>query len=172
MNFDAPDAEWTDVFAWTRYRGPQPYPCPGSWVLGIVDADGVGWKRFPGVGDPLEHDDDVIDEHDTEVYNEDMAERASLRNETENFDIRDPGAEEMRHTLKIAGEKVFSVVEPDSEELFAGVAEALARYDAGEEIGEFAADVEPDSGRPPDGEQSEQTLERKREENNSLDDFA
>ena len=170
--FGEPDAEWTDVYDWTRYRGPQPYPCPGGWVLGLVEADGAGWKRFPGLGGALEHDDDVIDEHGPDVYNEDMAERASLLNEIETFDERNPDAAEMRHTLKIGGEQVFSVVEPDEEELFAAVAEALARFDAGEQIDEFAADVEPQSGTAPESERSAKELKRKREENNSLGDFA
>jgi len=170
-NLGEPDSGWTDTFAWTRYRGPQPYPCPGAWVLGLVEGDGIGWKRFPGLGEPLEYDGDVLDEHGTDVCNDEMAERASLINEIETFDRRDPDAEEIRHTLKIDGEEVFSVVNPDDEELFASVAEALSRFDAGERIDAFAAEIKPTTGTVADGEQSKRELERKREQNNSLEDF-
>lgn len=41
-----------DEYAWTRYLGPQPYLCPGDWVLATVEADGMGWQYYPEIGRP------------------------------------------------------------------------------------------------------------------------
>lgn len=173
-NFGNPEAGWTDTYDWTRYRGPQPYPCPGAWVLGLVEGDGIGWRRYPEHnGDAHEHDDDVLDEIDADDVGEVRgdATRATLINELVEFSQRDPDETSVEHRLSIAGEDVFRRVDPTTEDLFGSVAEALARFDAGEAVAEFAGDVEPTTGRPPAGVQSQREIERRESENRSLEAF-
>ena len=43
----------------TTYRGPQEYPVPEDWVLGTVEGDGIGWKRYPEADESDEHTHDL-----------------------------------------------------------------------------------------------------------------
>lgn len=172
-NFDDPDADWTDEYAWTRWRGPQPYPCPSDWVLNEPEGTIVVWNRFAGIGDGQETTDDVYEALDYEQ--DDIAdargERAVLMQEILDTSLRtrDPDIE---HELTIGDETVFRRVEPDGDDLFAAVAEALARYSSGEEVATLAEEIVPDSGSVPDDIQRERDLDRREEENQSLEEFA
>lgn len=166
--FDPPEADWTDEFEWTRYRGPQPYPCPADWVLDLVEGDGIIWYRFPGIGEGLEMDDDVreVFEPDYEEYDDARGETAILSKEIVEDNPRKRESK-LEHELSIDGETIFRRVEPDDEDLFATVAEALARYSNGQEL----EDVAPSTGRLPEDLREQQETERRQAENQSLTQF-
>ena len=169
MNWDDPDADWTNEYGWTRYRGPQPWPCPADWVLNIPEEGGAVWYRYPGLGEGMETDNDVLDLFDA---NEDE-EREDARGETAIL-IADPlevdlrrGTETIEYRLEIDGETVFRRVDSDYDDVLASVAEAMSRYSNGQSLD----DVAPSSGRLPDDIQSQQELEQRKSENRSLGDF-
>jgi hypothetical protein len=169
-NFDDLEADWTDDYEWTRFRGPQPYPCPADWVLNDVEADGVGWYRYPGHAEGL-HDQYDIDElfgDDYEARQEARAEEGVLLNEFD-FDGHRDDDPDVEHRLSIAGETVLQWVNPDDEDLWAAVAEILAQYSGGRDLEEI--DVTPASGHPPQEAREEDRVEQRREDNAQLEDF-
>lgn len=170
--WDAPDADWAADHDWTRYRGPQPYPVPEDWALDTPESDAVGWFRFPDVGDGHGTTDDVYDalDDDLDAIEEARGERAFLINDIVEHSRSGPTIVE--HELSIDGETVFRRVDPTDDELWARVADALARYADGEDVAEIAEDIGFQSGRLPDDVAEEQEQERRREENESLDEFA
>lgn len=165
--FGEPDAEWTDDYPWTRYRGPQPYPCPGDWVLGAPEMLAYGWYFYPDIGRQNETDNDVADAfgQNYDGYNDALEGRAFLIAEDTADSIRE---ETISWRLSIDGEDVFERVEPDSEDLWATVAEILQRYSDGVDYDDLA----PESGRLTQAERREQQLEARKESNQSLGDFA
>lgn len=170
--FDPPEAAWTDEYEWTRYRGPQPYPVPADWVLRIVEGDGIGWYRFPGLGEGLAKDTEVRDVLGIgDDYEDALAEAdeawLDYKIVEAGGDGFDPEPDTVEHTLTIAGETVFRRVDPDRDDLMAAVAETLSKFTNG---AEWRA-VEPSTGRLPDDLKREQELERRRERNASLDGF-
>jgi len=169
--FDEPDEEWTDEYAWTRYRGPQPYPVPADWVLNLPEEGGAMWYRYPGVGQGLQSDDDVYEvfEPDDEAYNDARGETAFLMPEVVDEDRR---AREVtqKWELTIGGETVFERVDPDYEELWATAAAALATYAGGTDVADL--DCVPSSGRLPEEERQQREVEKRENENQSLGDFA
>jgi hypothetical protein len=170
-NFDAPEADWTDTYDWTRYRGPQPYPCPGPWVLGTVEADGAGWHYYPECnGDAYATDTELQDGEPYDAWKGGPTAKAGLLNDI--VEDSRTGPTVLEHRFTISGEVVFKRAGPDEGDLFGSIAEALARYDAGEPISEFAAAVEPTTGDSPAREASKRDLERRREENASLGEWA
>jgi len=171
--FGTPETDWTAEYAWTRYRGPAAHPVPGGWVLGDVEADGVGWSYFgdAGVG---EHSDNVLDDllenpdiDDGSEAFEDLREaEAWLVNtpvDTSPLD-RDPDVE---HELVVAGERVFRRIDPDPVDLDETVAEALDAFHRDEDLG----DIAPSSGRKPDEVRKRKPVEKRREQNTSLGRF-
>jgi len=174
---DRPDPEletdgglnWTEQYATTTYRGPQKYPVPGAWTLGIVEADGIGWKHYPDAGEDRSHETDVMDTMDADEYREGPDARAALMSEYP--DGADVMTDPPYHELKINGDVVMvlkDASEVDESEWWAAIAEALARYDSGGEYETVLSDLgldhlkaDPFSAR----EDPEDT-------NRSLDDFS
>lgn len=136
-------SDWTDEYRTTTYRGPQQYPIPGAWTLGVVEGDGIGWKHFPGVGEDHDHDGEVWDALAPEGADREPGAYASLI-----LEYRD-GADALEdppyHELWMDGELVLllkgasAVPEGD---WWRAIAEALARYDSDED----PATVLPDLG--------------------------
>jgi len=170
-NFGEPDAGWTDEYPWTRYRGAQPYPCPADWVLGLVEGDGIGWHRYPGIAEGHDHQRDVVDLFDDYDAREDAhAERATLLNDiVEGASIRDE--DDVKHELSIDGETVFVRIDPEMSDLMATVAEVLARYSGGEALGVIADGLSFSTGRPPARVVEQNAVEQREEQNQSLTDF-
>lgn len=170
--WDPPEADWAAEHDWTRYRGPQPYPVPDDWALDEPEGDAVGWYRFPDVGDGHATTDDVYDEFepDYDGIEEARGEMAILVNDIVEDSRNGPVI--LKHELSIGGETVFSHVDPSDEELWATVADALARYTDGDSVDEIAADVSWRSGRLPPEEREKRKQQRRQEENQSLGDFA
>ncbi|WP_135306328.1 hypothetical protein [Haloarcula amylovorans] len=130
--WDAPDADWAAEYDWTRYRGPDAYPVPGDWVLDLVEADGIIWYRYPDAGEGHANDNDVLDsfESDYDGYNDARGETAMLGNDVvnEHVSMKDW---ELEQQLTVDGTTVFDRVEPETDELYANVAAALAAIDNG-----------------------------------------
>lgn len=170
--WDPPEADWAAEHDWTRYRGPQPYPVPDGWVLDQPEGGAVGWYLFGDAGEGYGTTTDVYDAlgDDMELVEEARGEMAILRNDIVE-DSRD-GDVILKHELSIGGETVFSRIDPTDAELWATVAEALARYAAGDDVDAIAADVSWRSGRLSDEEREARKQERRRKENESLGDFA
>lgn len=155
------DAEWTDDYAWTRYRGPQAYPVPGDWVLNIVEGDGVIWHHYPDVGADHDHDDDVYDALGFDEIEDARGVAADLHSEWNADDST-------THVLTVDGETVIRTTDPEMDDLWAAVAEVLSRHSAGEDYDDLA-----DKWTAPTAEQQAQAeLERKQTENHGLGDFA
>lgn len=168
-DFGEPDADWTDDFGWVRHRGPQAYPVPADWVLGMVDGDGMSWHRFPGIGEGLGRHDEVRDalDHDSDAIEEHRDVRASLSKEVVEFHEKDRTAT-VAQELSIDGQRVFRRVSPDTDDVFAATAEALARYSNGQDLD----DVAPSTGHLPEEDQRKREIEQRQEENQALDAFA
>jgi len=170
--WDAPEADWAAEHDWTRYRGPQPYPCPADWVLDEPEGDAVGWYRFPDIGEGHATTDDVYDalEPDYDAIEEHRGERAFLINDIVEDSPNGPVI--LEHEFSIGGETVFSRTDPSDDELWATVGEVLARYAAGDAAAEIAADLSWQSGRLSDDEREQRKQERRREANQSLGAFS
>jgi hypothetical protein len=160
---EEPDAGWTDNYSWTRYRGPQLYPCPEDWVLNIVEGDSTVFYRYPDLGQDYETDDEVVDTFALEYkgINEARGEEASV-----SVDY-DRNSDESPHSLQVGSEVVFQRVDPESEDLWATVADVLARVARGEDY----QDVAPATGSPPASVLRERKLEQRQEENEQLSEF-
>jgi hypothetical protein len=158
-----PDADWTDKYPWTRYRGPQPYPVPEDWVLNIVEGDATVFYRYPDLGQDHETDDEVVDTFapEYEGVNEARGAAASVTID------HDRNGDELPYSLQIDNEVVFQRVEPDTEDLWRAVAEVLARFARGEDY----QDIAPTTGSPPESVLRERKLEQRQEENKQLSEF-
>jgi hypothetical protein len=168
--WDPPEADWAAEFDWTRYRGPDAYPVPGAWVLSIVEGDGIIWYRYPEVGVGKDSDTDVHEEvEDDDTYNDLRDAMASLGNTIIDED-RQSREVTLEQKLTIEGETVFRRVAPDTDELYANVAAALKAYDDNPETDEY--EISWQTGRLPEDIREKQDLERRKEQNNSLGDFA
>lgn len=168
--WDPPEADWAAEYDWTRYRGPEAYPVPGAWVLSIVEGDGIIWYRYPEVGVGKDSDTDVHEAlNSDDEYNDLRSAMASLGNTIVDED-RQAREVTLEQELTIEGKTVFRRVEPDSDELYANAAAALKTYDEDPGTDEFALSWQ--TGRLPDDIREEQKLERRKEQNNSLGDFA
>jgi len=169
--WDPPEGDWAAEYDWTRYRGPQPYPCPADWVLDEPEGDAVGWYRFPEIGAGHATTDDVYDalEPDYDAIEEHRGERARLINDIVQDSPNGPVI--LEHEFSIGGETVFSRIDPSDEELWATVADALARYASGDSVEEIAAEVGWQSGRLSAEERKKREQERRREANQSLEAF-
>lgn len=159
---------WKYEYDSTRYRAGV-YPCPAGWVLREPDGDAVSWHRYPGIGEGLGTDSDVLDvfEADTEGYNDAREETAMLLMDPLEIDMR-AGTETVEYELSIDGETVFRRVDPDRDDVMTAAAEALSRFSNGRGLNSVA----PESGRLPDDLQEQQAVEQRKAENQSLGDFA
>lgn len=164
-DFGDPDADWTDDYDWTRYRGPQPWPVPEDWVL----EDPEIWQHFPDVGEGMESHHDVYDalDEDRDEIEDARGVEAYLLDDLLEFDQR-RGIEVHEWELAIGGDTIFRREDPDFEDVLAATAEALSRYSNDQDLD----DVCPSSGRPPEDVREQRELERKQAENQGLDAFA
>jgi hypothetical protein len=160
---EEPDADWTDEYPWTRYRGPQPYPCPEDWVLNIVEGDATVFRRYPELGQDYGTDDEVVETFapDYEGLNEARGEEASV-----SIDY-DQNSDEPSHSLQVGSETVFQRLEPDPDDLWATVADVLARVARDEDYQELA----PSTGSPPASVLREREIQKRKEENQQLTEF-
>jgi len=110
---------WRDEYETTTYRGPDRYPVPEDWTLGIVEGDGISWRR-------PERPDDAERGWSPE-------DRASTLNE---FDY---DSDEQTVKFDVNGNSVVRVTEPDRDALMASIAEVLARVARGESYHDVAA---------------------------------
>jgi|GEM_PF-2098593 hypothetical protein len=163
--FDEPEADWTDEYTWTRYRGPQPYPCPGGWVLNIPEMMAVSWVYFPDIGSVNETESDVRDAFgmNDDGYEDARSAEAFLLGDT----VGPISEETICWQFTIDGEEVFERVDPDHDDLYGAVAEALAKHSRGESF----EDVSPKTGRLTEAEQKQRETDQRRESNQSLGDF-
>lgn len=170
--WDPPEADWAAEHDWTRYRGPQPYPVPADWVLDEPEGGAVGWYHFPNIGEGHGTSTDVYDtfDPDYDAIEEARGERAFLINDIVEDSRNGPVI--LEHEFSIAGETVFSRIDPNDEELWATVADALTRYAGGDSVEEIAADIGWQSGRLSTEERERRRQERRREENQSLEAFS
>lgn len=176
-----PDGDWAVEYDWTRYRGPDPWPVPGGWVF--KDPEGGGWWQYFGdlgvghhsddsIRDELEDDGAVADSDD--ALDEAREKYAFLEIETANPDevsIRNPEDEQLEWSLEVAGSEVFRRVEPDRSDLMGVVAEALYAHHVGV-LGDQLGEITPSSGRKPDDILEKEALEKRQEENESLNQYA
>lgn len=165
--------DWTEQYATTTYRGPQKYPVPGAWVLGIVEGDGIRWKHYPGAGEGASHDSSVMDAMDPDEYSEGPDAFASLTNEhPEDADVMtDPPY----HELKVGGDVVMvlkDASEVDESEWWSAIAEALARYDSGEDVETVLTDLGLDHLKADPFGAREDPEDAGRNSDRSLDEFA
>jgi len=182
--WDAPEGDWAAEHDWTRYRGPKPWPVPCGWVF--KDPEGGGWWEYfgeAGIGhhddngilDELEDDESVNDPYDKlDELRDQHGQYAYLSFETANPDevsMLNPKDEKLEWTLEVDGDQIFRREEPDRTDLMAAVAEALAAYHDGD-LEERAEDIVPTSGRKPKDVREQEELERRQEENQSLNEFA
>lgn len=160
--WDAPEASWASEYDWTRHRGPPVFPVPGGWTLGFVEADGTRWRYCGDAGVGEAHDNDV-DETEPGAY-------ASLGNEpAEDVGLREEP--DLEWTLKVDGVQVFRRVEPGRDDLYGATAQALHAYHTGD-LDDCVDEIVPASGRKPKDVREQDELERRREENAGLDEFA
>ena len=179
--WDAPDGNWAAEYDWTRYRGPDPWPVPGDWVF--KDPEGGGWWQYFGnVGVGHHSSDSILDELKDDESVEDpcgaldelRGPHAYLKVETANPDevsLRNLEDEKIEWTLKVDGTEVFRRVDPDRPDLMGAVAQALHAYHTGDLEGNIA-EIVPASGRKPKDIREQEDLEERKQNNQSLGDFA
>lgn len=174
--FDEPEADWTDDYPWTRYRGPTAYPVPGGWVLNDVEGDGIGWRYYEGLGEEHEKDHHVRDALEYDEYEERLndAPEAVLIHHVEELNMAER-TETQRHELSISkydeyNETVLNHTNPEWDDLMRVCAEVLDQFDDGVDPEEIEFEFE--SGRLPASVRERQKQERRREENQSIDEFA
>lgn len=124
---------WDDDYPTTTHRGPQQYPVPEDWVLGIVEADNMSWRRY----------DDAENENaerkrqlNNEVVYEGPDDVLSLLLEMEG-DVMDPDREYWE--LRLNGEKIAEL-DGDATDYFAEIAELMASYARGEDYDDIFPD--------------------------------
>jgi len=182
--WDVPEGDWAAKHDWTRYRGPAPWPVPDGWVF--KDPEEGGWWAYfgdAGVGhhtddsilEALQDDESVADPYDAmDELRDQHGEYAHLSVETANPDevsLRNPEDERLEWTLDIDEAEVFTCVEPDRTDLMGAVATALAAYHE-DELESRIDEIMPSSGKRPDDERAEETIEQRKEHNQSLGDFS
>jgi len=179
--WDPPQGDWAAEVDWTRYRGPAPWPVPDGWVF--KDPEGGGWWAYFGdAGVDAATDDDVFDAFEEDESVDDPLQAledargplAYLRTETANPDevsLRNLKDEKLEWTLEVDDTEVFSSVEPDRPDLMGAVAEALHAYHA-DELDERAAEIKPSTGEKPAAVREAETLEERKQGNQSLGDFS
>lgn len=168
------DLPWTERYSSVE-RHRQQYPAPADWVVNIVEADGVAWMRYSGIGNGLTTDNEVHDALDNELGDIEDNRAESARLTSDPVKIGDSAEETVvENELRIDGETVFRREEVDFDDLMAAVAEALALYSNG---GEWQ-DVNPEGGRAPkdvreqrEEELRQEELERTKEQHVALDEF-
>jgi len=180
--WDPPEGDWATEHDWTRYRGPDPWPVPGGWVFKDPE-EGGWWQYFGDVGVGHHRSDDIRDEivgddPPDDPLDDPLEEHrgplAFLEVKTANPDevsLLNHDNEKLEWTLKIGDTQVFRRVEPDRPDLMAAVAEALAAYHEGA-LDERKGDIVPTSGQKPQDIREQERLEQRREENQSLGNFA
>lgn len=125
------DRTYPDDYDTATYRGPQEYPVPEDWVLGIVEADGICWERYfdADAADDAAHQYELADD----VGMSDPDEAAYLHSEF------DPSP---HNRLEIAGETIVRLeATDDTAGLYAVVAAALARWAREEDLDGLLEDL-------------------------------
>lgn len=166
MSDELPD--WTDEYDWTRSFGYN-YPCPGGWVLRMVE-EGAMWTHYPDHGDGLEHTDDVLDEYGEEAYNEGVNINAYLhRGDAPESSFNNIVLESV---FQIGETTLFARIDTEDDDLFGTIAEALDRFDKGESPEMMLDEVAPETGRLTEEEKEKRKLARREEENQDISSFA
>jgi len=137
---------WRAEYETTTYRGPDRYPVPEDWTLGIVEGDGITWKR-------PERPEDAERGWSPE-------DRASTLNE---FDY---DSDERTVTFDVNGDPVFTVTDPDRDDLMASIAGVLRQVARGESY--HGVDAPEDYGA---GDEDESEDEDASDVNASLGNF-
>jgi hypothetical protein len=137
---------WRSEYETTTYRGPDRYPVPDDWTLSIVEGDGIGWRR-------PERPDDAPRDWQYE-------DRAGTLNDYD-FD-----ADEQTVKFDVNGDPVFTVTDPDRDELMAAIAEVLRRVARSESYHDVAAPEDHSSD-----EAGEDGADAESEQNAVLGDF-
>jgi len=153
----------------TTWRHRQEYPVPGAWVLGAVDGDGAAWHLYPLLADEQMGD---LDEIEINEALPGAKASAFLMNEMEEDGSGFDAELVSVYRLEISGTDVFRVREADYSDVLEATAEALEEVAGGTAVG--GLEVRVSSGtevRPPDEEEREE-IERRRQENASLGDWA
>lgn len=133
---------WTDEYPSTTFRGPARYPIPEDWVLNNVEMDGVIWYRYDDAenGQEAEHESDI----DWDVSGEGPDNVAMLTADPDPNDL-----DVVTQKFDIDGDPVFTVTHDGSvdmdEELWACVAEVMARVARGESYDDVPTPSEPES---------------------------
>lgn len=103
---------WRSEYETTTYRGPDPYPVPDDWTLRLVEGDGIMWRRPPRPDD---------------------AERGwTYEDEASTLNEFDYETDEQTVKFDVNGDPVFTVTEPDRDELMGAIAKVLAQVARGE----------------------------------------
>lgn len=155
--WDAPDADWARSYDWTRYRGPPAYPVPGGWVLGFVEGDGTSWRYY--------HEQGVGEATDSDLDAEPLAEAGLIFEPVGEVSLREEPDTEWRFTIEAT--EIFRRVNPGRDDAYGAIARALSAYHRGQDPEEISAT--PSTGRKPDDVLEQEALERRREENDSLE---
>lgn len=179
----APDDDWTEEYPWTRHRGPDPWPVPGGWIF--KNPEGGGWWIYYGeagighdfnnsIREELEEETTIEEasQRITEIRKEN-GERASLHVETANPDEvsrKNPEDEKLEWEFKIEETTLFKRVEPDRADLMEAVAEGLQAYHDGT-LDDKKDEILPSSGKKPEKQRKQEKIERRKEQNSSLDQF-
>jgi hypothetical protein len=134
------DVPWQDDYPTTTHRGPQQYPVPEDWVLGIVEADGMNWRRYNDAEEA--NDAERKDQLDDDVLREGPDDELGLLHEVEG-DVLDPDREYW--VLSLNGEEITEL-DGDATDYFGEIAELMARYARGEDYDDIFDDEDEDEG--------------------------
>lgn len=179
LDTDLPEDAWTADYPWTRYRGPEPFPVPGGWIITIVECNGAGWHNYgelgvdhsseAGIREELEADASVKNPYNR--LDDAHGIHATLMNKPEQGpNVAQKERDRAREwKFSIDNTLIFRRVEPEREDMYATVAEALAAYSEGTAVAEISAT--PSTGRPPAEVQKQREVEQREASNQDLSDF-
>lgn len=143
---------WTDDYETTTFRGPRKYPVPGDWLLGHVEMDGIEWRRYDDAPDDVESKHDI----DHEILYEGPDDELWTLNDWY------PETDETTVKVNLNNDPVFTVTNPDEDDLMAAIAEVLTCVVEGDD---------PHAVEPPKS-LVEPEPEEEEAQNSALGDFA
>lgn len=160
---------WEDEYSTTKFRGPQKYPVPEDWVLGMVEGDGVDWRRYDDFDDTdAKHKREVPHEIAYEGPDDELA----LVRDFEG-DAMNPDGE--YQSVMLNGEELIKVKEDAKP--FGELAELMMRVANGEDYDDVLKELEgvryvtKEEKREKERKERQEELEQKRAEHATFDDF-